>query len=307
MAFRKSFQKNSEVPKKDFRADVTNAVIEALEKGVSEWRKPWAALSSPFNPVSKTRYRGGNHFWLTWIAAARGYSDPRWLTYNQASENGWQVRKGSKGVQIEFWQFINKDKQGNLLPDERIIHRVYTVFNASCVDGIPAYDPTVREIEPVDAAEAILNESGASISYGGDRAYYRPSTDEIRLPERNSFESSTAFYAVALHELGHWTGHPTRLNRLVSGATFGSPEYAKEELRAELASLFLQSEIGLPYDNANQAAYIGNWLEVLRKDKNEIFRAAKDAEAILDYLLKRGKERAEEVSEETSEVSAVAA
>jgi antirestriction protein ArdC len=285
--------------KRDLRQEVTDAIIAALEKGTAPWQKPWqsGAYEMPFNPTSGKPYRGGNAIHLMIIGIRNRYEDPRWLTYRQAQENGWQVRRAEKGTQIEFWQFPNA---GTAVQDEsndhashnhsdRLIYRVYTVFNAGQIDGISTHMPRVRqEWEIMQAGEAILRNSGARICHDQeDRAFYNRHTDSIHLPSKAAFKSAGDYYGTALHETAHWTGAPQRLNRETLNATysFGDLAYAKEELRAELASVFLMAERGIPHNPDSHAAYVGSWLHSLRNDKNEIFRAARDAHKAADLLL----------------------
>src|SRR5690606_5247683 len=167
--------------------------------------------------------------------------------------------------------------------------RVFTavVFNAQQIDGLPPLEakPVGPEPERHVRAEAILANSGAKIAHvEGNRAFYRPSTDSITLPARNQFGTADAYYATALHELGHWTGHPSRLDRDLSHP-FGSEGYAKEELRAEIASMILGDELGIGHDPGQHAAYVGSWIKVLQDEPLEVFRAAADAEKIRDYVL----------------------
>ena len=298
--------------RRDFRQEVTDKLIEMLERGTAPWQKPWdpekAHLEMPLNPTTEQPYRGGNALHLLAQGAARGYEDPRWLTYKQAQANGWQVRKGEKGTSIEYWQFPSRDKdrggkegsEGVDGPDGKQngtapLHRIYTVFNARQIDGIPEWQAKVRpEWEVVKSAENILAGSDVRILHDQqNRAYYSRTTDEIHLPSKTAFPNPAAYYGTALHELGHATGHVTRLNRdtLNKSDGFGGVEYAKEELRAELTSLFLAAERGIPHDPEQHASYVGSWIEVLKKDKNEIFRAAKDASKATQYLLDREKER----------------
>ena len=303
--------------RRDFRQDVTNKIIEMLERGTAPWQKPWdpekATLEMPMNPTTGQPYRGGNALHLLAEGVSKGYEDPRWLTYRQANENGWQVRKGEKGTRIEFWQFPSRDKEsggkevadsaGTVVRGDAPLHRVYTVFNAQQIEGMPERQAEVRpEWKVVESAENILAGSGARILHDQqDRAYYSRGADEIHLPTKTAFPNEAAYYGTALHELGHWTGHESRLNRetLVNSSGVRGPEYAKEELRAELTSLFLAAERGIPHDPEQHAAYVGSWIEVLQKDKNEIFRAAKDASKATEYLLEREKER--EAPERTGE------
>ena len=290
-------------PKRDLRQEITDAMIAALEKGTAPWQRPWraGALEMPFNPTSEKPYRGGNAIHLMLTGTSRGYEDPRWLTYRQAQEKGWQVRKGEKGTHIEFWQFgsrstgrqtICEEPEGQDNPSrtsERPLHRVYTVFNAKQIDGMPAHSPRVRqEWETIQSAESILQHSGAKIVHDqDDRAFYNRLTDSIHLPPKGAFQSAGAYFGTALHEAAHWTGTVHRLNRstLVESYRFGDLNYAKEELRAELASVFLMAERGVPHDPDRHAAYLGSWLEALRQDKHEIFRAARDAHKAADLLI----------------------
>jgi antirestriction protein ArdC len=292
--------------KRDFRQEVTDSIVRMLEEGVAPWQKPWEATGVPLNPTTGKSYRGGNAIHLMATGIRRAFEDPRWMTYRQAAEQGWQVRKGEKGAQIEFWENAPKqrseDPTGEQAADKdrsRPVHRVYTVFNARQIDGIPDYQPRERtSFEVVQAGERILANSGAKISHDqADRAFYRPSTDSIHLPPKEAFKDAQGYYGTALHELAHWTGHESRLNRNTLSDTyrFGDVNYAREEWRAELASVFLAAERGIPHDPASHAAYVGSWIKALREDKNEIFRAARDASGAADFLLAldRDKARAE--------------
>lgn len=296
--------------KRDFRQEVTDRLIAMLEKGVAPWQKPWnpgeASVGIPFNPTNDRAYRGGNAIHLMAAGLNRGYGDPRWMTYKQAADRGWQVRRGEKGTQIEFWDVKpNRDEDLGTTDDghrdrldrreARLIHRVYTVFNASQIDGVPAYQPRQRTpFEVVQSGEKILENSGANIHHDqADRAFYNRSSDSIHLPPKEAFEDAAGYYGTGLHELAHWSGHPSRLNRatLNESYRFGDTNYAKEELRAELASVFLAAERGIPHDPEQHAAYVGSWIKMLREDKNEIFRAAHDASAASDFLISLERDR----------------
>jgi antirestriction protein ArdC len=290
-------------PKRDLRQEITDAMIAAMERGTAPWQRPWrpGVLEMPFNPTSDKPYRGGNAIHLMLTGTSRGYEDPRWLTYRQAQEKGWRVRRGEKGTHIEFWQFGSDsarhettchEPEGQDNPSRTSngpLHRVYTVFNAKQIDGMPAYSPRVRqEWETVQSAESILQHSGATIVHDqNDRAFYNRLTDSIHLPPKGAFESAGAYFGTALHEAAHWTGTVHRLNRstLTESYRFGDLNYAKEELRAELASVFLMADRGVPHDPNRHAAYLGSWLAGLRQDKHEIFRAARDAHKAADLLI----------------------
>jgi antirestriction protein ArdC len=266
----------------------------------------------PVNPTTDKAYRGGNAIHLMATGLRKGYEDPRWMTYKQAADQGWQVRKGEKGTQIEFWEvkpyLRQREEQdrpdgGTDTTDEnrsrdggtRLIHRVYTVFNAKQMDGVPVYKPKEFTVfEAAQAGEQILSNSGARISHNqADRAFYHRASDSIHLPPKDAFKDAAGYYGTALHELAHWSGHPTRLNRatLNESYRFGDANYAKEELRAELASVFLAAERGIPHDPEQHAAYVGSWIKTLKEDKNEIFRAAHDASAATDFLLALERDR----------------
>lgn len=293
---------------RDFRQEVTDNIVALLEKGVAPWQKPWDAqsqLTMPINPTTDRAYRGGNAIHLLAVGMQRNFDDPRWMTYKQASEQGWQVRRGEKGTQIEFWDLKpfaetvragqngepgNPNEPGKGVDQsQRLVHRVYTVFNARQIDGVPALSPLVRQpFEVIEAGERILKNSGAKISHDqADRAFYDRGRDAIHLPPKEAFKDAAGYYGTALHELGHWTGHPDRLDRwtLNDNYRFGDTKYAKEELRAELASIFIAAEKGIPHDPENHAAYVGSWIQALKQDKNEIFRAAHDASKATDLLL----------------------
>ena len=286
--------------KRDFRQELTDSIIEALEKGVSPWQQGWESgspLQMPYNPTTEKSYRGGNVIGLMVAAMKKKYNDPRWLTYKQAESSGWQVIRGERGTQVEFWKPVNRDEEENIgifgdgkdNDKTKFIHRVYTVFNANQIEGIPELPPKFNnEWESIQSAETILKNSGVPIIHSNqDRAFYRKSSDTIFLPLKTAFLNAAEYYGTALHELAHASGASHRLNRetLTASDGFGTETYAREELRAELASVFLAAERGIPYNLENNAAYIEGWLDALKKDKNEIFRAARDAHRATDFLL----------------------
>ena len=287
--------------KKAFHEQVAENLIEQLKKGVAPWQKPWepddllAVL--PVNPATGKRYRGINSLSLM----SRAYTDPRWLTYKQAVSLGAQVRKGEKSTLVQYWKFtderIKNDDSGNPVlnnegqPIKEQVRlerpRVFyaSVFNAQQMDNLPELSIKAPDWDPLERAEHILQASHAVIRHGeADRAFYRPSTDSIHLPHKHQFPTPDRYYATALHELGHWTGHELRLNRDLAHP-FGSEGYAKEELRAEIASMLLSGELGIGHDPGQHVAYVSSWIKALQEDPTEIFRAAADAEKIQDYVL----------------------
>ena len=304
--------------KKEYAEEVAARIVEQLEQGTAPWQKPWqpGELRLPYNHTTGKEYKGMNSMWLS----MQGYVDPRWMTYNQASAEGGQVRKGSKGTHIVYWKFSEErkqtDEQGRPVIDpetgkqktinvqfERPRSFMAVVFNASQIDGLPPLEarPLMPEPERRARAEVILANSGASIQHvPGDRAYYRPGTDSITLPERTQFPTADAYYATALHELGHWTGHPSRLDRDLSHP-FGSEGYAREELRAEIASLMLGERLDIGHDPGQHSAYVGSWIKALKEDPKEIFRAAADAERIAGYVMGFEQEQAQLVERQPAQ------
>jgi antirestriction protein ArdC len=283
----------SETPSRDPMQEFANRIIAELENGVKPWVRPWdtekaGGPQAPFNPVTGKRYHGINVLILGMDMRAFQSGDPRWMTYQQAQEKDWQVRKGERSTTIFFTK--NHEIEDDASEDGRKIVKVfrhYPVFHASQIDGIPVYQAPSIEDAPwtrPEASEIIMRNSGAIVRIGGDRAFYSPATDHIQLPPDHAFEGPEQFAATALHELAHWTGHPSRLNRELQNR-FGSSAYAMEELRAELASAFVANELGIPTDIPHHASYVANWIKPLKDDKREIFRAAADAQRIANMEL----------------------
>jgi antirestriction protein ArdC len=278
---------------RDPMQEFADRIVAELEKGVKPWVRPWdpdkaGGPQSPFNPVTGKHYHGVNVLILGMDLRAFESGDPRWMTYQQAQEKNWQVRKGERSTTIFFAKPLEIDddeKEDGRKTIKLLKH--YAVFHASQIDGIPAYKaPTIEEAPWTrpEAADIILKNSGAVIRIGGDRAFYSPATDHIQLPPECAFNGPAEFATTGLHELGHWTGHPSRLNRPLQNR-FGSAAYAMEELRAEMASAFVASVIGIPTDIPQHVSYISSWIKALKDDKREIFRAAADAQRIADMEL----------------------
>lgn len=298
--------------KRDFREEATNLIVDMLEKGTAPWQRPWdknaaaQQLELPHNGATGRAYTGGNALYLMAKGMQEGYDDPRWMTYEQAHSKGWQVRKGEKATLVEFWQFEKTEKTKDpttgkdgeqRVKRDRPLQRLYSVFNANQIDGVPPLERSENqhreEWEIIELAERALINSGAKIKHNGSEAFYSPVNDEITLPPKNVFSDQAAYYGTALHELGHWTGHESRLKRdgITGRHRFGSEGYAREELRAEMASVFMQAELGVSHDINRHASYVNSWIDVLKKDKNEFFRAAKDAGQAADFVLELTKEK----------------
>jgi len=288
---------------------VAKEIIEALEKGTAPWIQPWKGSeireNAPFNPITGKQYEGINFINLSIRGMALG-GDPRWMTYKQANSLNAHVKKGEKGTAIQYWKFtqqVNKrDEEGKVVKDEqgkpvqetiklenpKVFYA--TLFNASQIDGLRPLkeDLNIKEVltkfNPIEVAEAILKNSQATINHvAGNRAFYSPSMDRIQLPLKEQFNSEGDYYATALHELGHWSGHESRLNRDLSHP-FGSIGYAKEELRAEIASYMLSSKLGIDFNPEQHHAYIDNWVSILEDKPSEIFKASADASKIVTFI-----------------------
>lgn len=278
--------------KRDVAAEVTARIVEALEAGVAPWAKPWkgdagfsTGFSWPKNAASGRSYNGVNVILL----GMAGYADPRWLTFKQAKEMGGSVKKGEKGTQIAFWNFVEKEQKDGKIKKIPFL-RTFTVFNVEQCEGLDeaklkAEAPKEKsEAEnPGTVADEIAERVGATVRRMGERAGYSPSRDMIVMPACEAFESETAYAATLLHELVHWTGHESRLNRSF-GKRFGDAAYAAEELVAELGAAFLAASLGLE-GKLQHAEYLGHWVEMLKGDKTAIFTAAKEAQKAMEHLL----------------------
>jgi len=305
--------------KKAFHEQVAENLIEQLKKGVAPWQKPWkpgdllAVL--PMNPATGKRYRGINSLNLM----SRAYTDPRWLTYKQAVSLGAQVRKGEKSTLVQYWKFTDEriktddnnnpvlNSEGNPIKEQVRLERprvfYAAVFNAQQMDNLPELDIKAPDWDPLERAEHILQASHAVIHHGeADRAFYRASTDSIHLPHKHQFPTPDRYYATALHELGHWTGHELRLNRDLAHP-FGSEGYGREELRAEIASMLLSGELSIGHDPGQHVAYVSSWIKALQEDPTEIFRAAADAEKIQDFVLALSQQQ--EIAQKTDTEEAI--
>jgi len=277
--------------------EVTDRICAALEAGVNPWSCPWNAAGTdalPRNAVSERAYSGINTM-LLWIeASCRNWTDQRFLTFKQAKELGGTVRKGERGTRIVFWGTgkgtkIDK-KSGEEVAASYKFLRAYTVFNVAQCDGLgQAYQPQPLADPSEDArrhayaaADRFLTGTGAEFKHHSSEAYYVPSTDEIYLPRSDQFEDIERFYTVAFHELGHWTGHQSRLDRDLS-KRFKLNQRAAEELIAEMTAAYVAGRFGMSTE-IRHAEYLATWLEVLRDDNSAIVTAASKASKAADFL-----------------------
>lgn len=299
---------------KDHYQEVTDRLVAIMEQGRKPWDMPWdenkaglMSLTAPVNATTGKRYRGINLVVLLSDDKAVSSQDPRWCSYKQATDAGWQVRKDEKSTTVYFYRKITKKADEGTDDDNTFfVMKSFPVFHASQIAGIPDYVPPVitEEFNAPEAAQVIIDNSGADFRIGGSRAFYSPSKDFIQMPPGQAFKTPEDWAATSLHELGHWTGHNTRLDRKFGTKSGDKTAYAREELRAELASVFIGSELGLTGEIQNHANYLSSWLNVLKDDKKEIFKAAADAQRIADYCLKFHPELAKRF--DTEEVKSVA-
>ena len=285
----------------NIRQQITDDIIKAIEAGTPPWRKGWTSGCLHFNASTGKPYAGINQV----ILGMQAHTDPRWLTYKQAEAMGVHVRKGEHGTRIVKMVEVDRRKaeaggeeQETLGVEggKALVMKAYTVFNASQIDGMAPLPEREPGAEPSEAVEAVvwgLQDTGMKLNFGAGQPAYYTRSDEIRMPQARDFHSVEDYQATLLHECAHASGHPKRLARLHMDARFGSAEYAREELTAELASAMMGGVVGLPPGPSmieQHAAYLSSWLDALRQDKNEIFRAAADAQKICDYLSERALE-----------------
>jgi antirestriction protein ArdC len=278
--------------KRDLYSDVTARIVAELEAGAAPWIKPWSATpgaNMPCNAATNRPYSGCNVI-LLWMAQTAGYRSPRYLTFKQAVELGGHVRKGERGTRVYFVKQLEIRDGADDEPPTRLVPmmREYTVFNVDQCDSLPdsvtAGKPMrVRNLDARDdLADQFLRSTGADIREGHGEALYVPSRDFISLPAFGAFKGADHFYGTAFHELTHWTGHKSRLDRDLKNR-FGSRNYAGEELVAELGAAFLCAEFGFDGD-LRHAGYIAHWIDLLRADKRAFFTACSQASKAADYL-----------------------
>jgi antirestriction protein ArdC len=268
-------------------ASVTDRIIADLEAGAAPWVKPWkngpVTGILPHNGATHRPYNGINVMLLWAEREVKGYSTPNWMTYRQALGLGARVREGEKASTVVFTKQLRvKDKETE---EEKKVGmlRTYAVFNADQIDGLPKPDDIVRTPgQSIEAVEAFISATGACIRLGGNKACYVPSHDFVAMPDKHQFKSLEHYYATALHECGHWSGHEKRLNRDLKNR-FGTQAYAAEELVAELAAAFLCAHLGIPGE-LRHADYIATWIKLLKDDDRTIFTAASKAQQAADYL-----------------------
>jgi len=292
---------------------VTDTIINLLESQLENWNRPWIAFGQDNdfarNADSRRYYRGVNQFLLSFVMLHKGYFKNAWMTFNQVKELGGHVLKGEKAAPVIFYKTAYLDGYSKYVPVKQIegrsrdelrgagltdipVLKLFHVFNVAQTEGLdPAFYEVVpqeplKDFEKDERAEKLILDTGAHIEITeSNRAYYDRAADKIRLPLREQFRGQTEpFYGTALHELGHWTGHPSRLNREF-GLDFGDPAYAKEELVAELCSAFCCAALGFSKTITDNSAYIKHWLGILKADNKAVVRASAQAQKAADLIL----------------------
>lgn len=286
--------------------------LNCLKEGRIPWQAVWKKLNL-YNGFSNHQYTGINKMLLQYMSNQRGYEDPRFFTFNQVKDMGLHLNETAKGngIPIEFWSLYDKKEKKTItlgdferikaeeperIPDIKWMVKNYHVFNGIHIEGLPELELTSEiELEESDHklfVDTLVNNMGVTLLEKklNDKAYYVPSEDTVVLPSYNSFFTDEDYYAVVLHELAHATGHESRLNRNITNV-FGSVEYAKEELRAEISSSFVNSELGIVSETVmdNHKAYIQAWIQIIEEQEKELFSAINDAEKIAEYMEEKGQ------------------
>jgi antirestriction protein ArdC len=285
--------------KTDLYQSVIDRIVASLEQGVRPWTRPWSAehaagrITRPLR-ANGLAYQGINVLVLWGESVTKGYSAPIWMTFRQALELNAHVRKGERGSTIVYASKITRtgtDAETGEETEQAISFlKSYTVFNVEQIEGLPAHfhaiaEPRLDPVQRIERAEAFFASTKADIRHGGNMAYYNLESDFVQMPPFEAFRDAESYYASLAHECTHWTRAKSRLDRDLGRKKWGDAGYAMEELVAELGSAFLCADLDLtPEIREDHAAYIANWLEVLKNDKRAIFNAAAHAQKAADYL-----------------------
>lgn len=280
----------------DLYQTVTDKIVNLIEENqAGTWSRPWVNLGADISmPLrhNSTPYRGVNVI-LLWIESmAKGYTSPYWFSFKQIQKmKGAKLRKDSKGCFVVYYKTLTTKDKNNPEKDVNIpLLRYYYVFNGDCVENLPEKyfrkdSVTLNNNEHIEDVKKYFAAIGGEVKHGGDRAFYTPTQDFIQMPEVNQFSGIVEYYSTLGHEYIHWSGHKSRLDRLIDGAKFGGEGYAFEELCAEMGAAFLCAQLAITCEpRADHAAYIKSWLKVLKNDKKAIFKAASYAQKAVDYL-----------------------
>lgn len=269
---------------------ITDRIVGMLENGVAPWKRTWSGSTgtTPRNLVSKRPYRGINHLALS----SMGFGSDYWMTYRQAKESGGQVKKGETGFPVIFWKKLEVTDQETGEGKNVPFIRYYTVFNLDQIDGVEPPDAPVvnNNFDPIMEAEKVVAcmQNQPIIVHEENRAFYRPSTDTVNMPRPKNFHKTEYYYSTLFHELVHSTGHEDRLARpgIMERTSFGSNDYSKEELVAEMGAAFLCAQVKIDQETlADSASYLQNWIKVLKGDSKLAVQAASAAQRAADYVI----------------------
>ena len=273
---------------------ITNEIIQKLEEGVIPWERPWDGMYTPKNFVTGKEYRGINAILL----GMKTYDCPFWATFKQISRAGGKIKKKEKSTMVVFWKWLEVEDKESDGPDAKKqipFLRYYRVWNLEQTEGIrwePLMQFEEREINPIDECQKVIDgyNDKPKVNFGGGRAYYDPQNDHIQLPNVHDFKSSELYYGTLFHEFVHSTGHKSRLDRSsITGLNeFGSKEYSKEELVAEIGASFLCGISEIANETIdNSASYVQSWLRALKNDVKMVVIAASQAQKAVDYIVNR--------------------
>ena len=310
---------------REYHRRFADSLIGQIKAGTAPWQKPWKPGERvlPENATTGKSYTGGNSLYLAVKAQQRGFADNRWATYRQIAHAGGHVRKGERGEQVLFLDRTTlvpqKDDKGEPVRDDkgrqvydrierqRPLCRRYTVFNVEQTGGLELSSRPAPKADwqAHQAAEAVIEHSRVEVIHAGDQPYYTPKEDRIVLPSRAQFPSADSYYATAFHELGHATGHESRMDRatLREGVSkgYGSTEYAREELRAEISAMMTGERIGVGHTPQHGVAYVAGWVKALENDPREIHRAAADASRMSAYLIEPARDHIDRIDARATE------
>lgn len=267
---------------------ITDRIIELLKQGTVPWQRPW---KSNMNLVSKKPYRGIN----TFLLAATRFESPFWVSFNQCKKIGGAIKSGAKATMVIFWKVYEKeteDDEGELKKNRRFVLRYYNVFNTDQCEGIKVPAIEEHDHEPIEVCETVVRDmpKRPEIRHGSNGAYYFPAEDSVSLPRLKAFTSPEEYYSTLFHELTHATGHVCRLGRHgtegYASHRFGSPDYSREELVAEMGAAFLCGQCGIENRTINNsAAYVKSWMSRLSSEPHLVITAAAQAQKASDFIL----------------------
>jgi len=269
----------------NYRGEITNKIIEAFEAGVTPWQCPFEASSFPINYKTKQEYHGINTLCLWLTAYMKGYTSNYWLGFAQTKSLKAHIRKGEKATSVAVCM-MKKDEESDGEKAITPVFKTESVFNLDQIEGLE-FNTENQSITSFEGIETLLNSVSPIIRHKGERAYFSLSADFINMPLKSKFKDNEGYYSTLFHELIHWTGYKSRLNRIDKPDTVLDEKQknrAFEELVAEIGASFLCAEFGIKPNINNTSSYVASWLKELKNNKNYIFKACKSANSAIAYL-----------------------